>query len=697
MSRATSTTPLLPLNPSTPRKEYAVLSHSPRRRRCNDWAVLVPFVSLLVFVVVFGVKGARLVSSPSSFCEVLGPSNSNSGFDAGLAVAEKGGDVYNQCIHFIVTNDLASARSRCLANAVNSLAGLDMSGGTTRRRRALPSLPGSVSVPNLGSLPGPVQSAFTLCTLFIAQKSPTAPLQCIQYGLSAFLGPLPDTASVLMASCLNPVLQSPDLSKGTLATCIDVTVASLLPSNRSTTPSQIYTNCVSSTSVVDCVTKSLSAYQIPQPMLQTLTSTCITPAQDSSIPLSKTLSSCLSITISSIYPSTSLQTASSLTKALGGSSPVFNLINQSITALLTSPNTLPDLAQKFSTSCLAKTIGDLSAGKGVAADFCRDVVSASPYSIVGGLNAYFSSFRDRIAQNARKVAYTFVVIVIVGVVMAMVWMSVLVVFGEGIIKFSIISSMLNLLGLIIVNFLILNIPLAVILIIYFVGKAIFYVIAWPRIRFASIILRATVSHLKRNPSAWKSILSVSVAGSLGTWYYSPIFPEKQADSRAIVRAAGRACTYSFGTICLASLCTASLKTLHYIYKRGKNSSSKTVKTIVTALLGFLAHVLQVFNLYALVRVGVPKIVHSLDWDITLMLTITALFFGWAMLSIMGVTVEMGVVALFVCLAEDPEVLLFPGKKEECRELVEALVERCRERGWQIPGEVARLEEKMKEL
>ncbi|KAJ3286010.1 hypothetical protein HDU79_006879 [Rhizoclosmatium sp. JEL0117] len=643
-----------------------------------------------------------------------------------------------------------------------------------------------------------------------------------------------------MASCLNPVLQSPDLSKGTLATCIDVTVASLLPSNRSTTPSQIYTNCLSSTSVADCVTKSLSAYQIPQPMLQTLTSTCITPAQDSSIPLSKTLSSCLSITISSIYPSTSLQTASSsidtclnpylnkttsllgsatrclelgLTKVLGGSSPAFNLINQSITALLTSPNTLPDLAQKFSTSCLAKTIGDLSAGKGfpiqnclfqgVAADFCRDVVSASPYSIVGGLNAYFSSFRDRIAQNARKVAYTFVVIVIVGVVMAMVWMSVLVVFGEGIIKFSIISSMLNLLGLIIVNFLILNIPLAVILIIYFVGKAIFYVIAWPRIRFASIILRATVSHLKRNPSAfilatflfiwnaawcflhasaylalyspsaiqdphlltflitllilsffwtyevWKSILSVSVAGSLGTWYYSPIFPEKQSDSRAIVRAAGHACTYSFGTICLASLCTASLKTLHYIYKRGKNSSSKTVKTIVTALLGFLAHVLQVFNLYALVRVGVryepyvqaarttwnliqtqgleallnddaiesittstsalgsltlgtiafftAKIVHSLDWDITLMLTITALFFGWAMLSIMGVTVEMGVVALFVCLAEDPEVLLFPGKREECRELVEALVERCRERGWQIPGEVARLEEKMKEL
>ncbi|KAJ3093496.1 hypothetical protein HK100_006579 [Physocladia obscura] len=687
--------------------------------------------------------------------------------------------------------------------------------------------------------------AFSLCTSLLAANSPNAPESCLQYGIGSFLNQATATSSSafknVFSTCLQPALStSPSAA---IDSCADSAIDSLIAAaNASSTVSSlsIFSNCLKSSSastsaIEQCVSSALSPH-IPTSDISTFISSCIGPSISADV---SAIPSCVSSSFSALLASNTasssiaqavdtcitpfingstnaLNIASSclefgLTKVLGGTGDqIFNLIEEGVSSLLGG-----DLAKTFSQSCLVQTVGDLTAGKGfdlqsnclfqgLAQEFCADVVSAVTDSIANGISSYFTSFRDRVAQNAGHLAGTFLFIVVAGVAMAMVWMSVLILFGEGLIQFSIATTLINLTVLMIINFIILNIPIAVILLIYLIFKIGWFIFIWKRIRFVSILLRVTVAHLRRNPGAfilaaflfiwnaawsflfacayleiyspnsipnphimtfaivvlvlgffwafevWKGVLGVSVAGSLGTWYYQSRDDdagEKPVKKSAILKSFGHAVTLSFGSICLSSLFLAVLKTAHYFYKKAKNSRSLWVKAIVNALFGWMDYLLKTFDLYALVRVGIhyepylvaakttwglisqqgldalinddcietvtsstsllgsitlgsiafitSKIVFKLDWDITLMCVFVSLLFGFAMLSIMGVTVEMGVVALFVCLAEDGEVLIDLHPRE-CKVLVEALVERCRERGWKIPGEVEILEERIKQ-
>ncbi|KAJ3021619.1 UNVERIFIED_CONTAM: putative choline transporter, neither null mutation nor overexpression affects choline transport [Siphonaria sp. JEL0065] len=849
MSLTQETIPLRPVDSTTSLlsnanagiKLYPVLANSKNRGKCRDTFWIVPFVCVMGFVAFFGIRGSKLVTNVNSYCDLV-PGNA---LDSALPSASSGSDIYAGCVHYIVSGDLSTARSQCASFAVNSLAGLN-STSTSKRGLpiSIPNLPSSLSIPaNFPSLPPALQNAFTLCSMFIAAKMPSAPQLCVQYGFSTFFGAaIGGSTQQILDSCVIPVLTTLNVpNRNSINACADAAVVAVLGNSSTTATASVFSMCVQKdpTQAQVCVTNALRALNVPTDTITSLTNTCVTPALDKSGGPVNAVEGCLVSSLGSLFPKQGIQIAQQavnvcltpflngtntnpvgvaarclelgLSKSLGGvGDQVFLLIESSIQNLLSNHG---DLAKTFSSSCLAHTVGDLSAGKGfnlqnclfqgIASQFCHDVVSAGPYSIASGIQAYFSSFRDRVAQSGWKLAETFVVIVGAGVFMAMVWMSVLVVFGEGMILFSIFGTLVNLLVLMIINFIILNIPVAIVLLIYFLFKCVFYVFIWKRIRFASILLSTTVAHLKKNPGAfllaaflfvwnagwcflfacayldlyspntiadpnlltflivllvlgffwsfevWKGLLGVSVAGSLGNWYYYPVIERGETDRKrknVIVSAFGHASTFSLGTICFSSLLLAGLKTGHYFYKKAKNSNSVWVKALVNALFGWLEYVLKLFNLYSLVRVGVryesyleackttlnliqtqgldmlinddcieqitsstsllgsitlgsiafitSKIVHHLDWDITLLVVCISVFFGYAMLSIMGVTVEMGVVALFVCVAEDPEVLLRHGRRE-CGELIEAIVERCRERGWRVPDEIALLEEKMK--
>ncbi|KAJ3394863.1 putative choline transporter, neither null mutation nor overexpression affects choline transport [Entophlyctis sp. JEL0112] len=778
----------------------AVLHLSPRRAKCTDAPWILPFLAVLAFVLVYGLRGARLASSPGSFCNLIGAD----ALDAS-ATPSPSTSIYSECIHYIVIGSLADARSHCLVFAVNTIVG------------------NSSDVSQRDSATSALQSAFTLCTALIASHAPNAESLCLQYGVSTFVGASTSSAALtnIFSGCLQPLLTN---SSDAVNACADTTINTLIFVSGNTTSSvlslSIFSTCLESSggnvgATEECITSALNARNITTNAIDSFFPSCIVPAissQNVSV-----VKDCVSLSLATLLPSSlslvsdavsscitpytngstdALGVASKclefgLTKALGGSSEeIFNIIEEAAVSILGG-----NIGKTFSQSCLAQTIGDLSAGKsfglqncliqGVAQEFCQDVLNAGSASIANGLSTYFNSFRDRVAQNAPHLSITFVLIVAAGVAMAVIWMSVLIAFGEGLIWFSIFATLLNLMILMIINFIILNIPVAVILLIYFVFKIGFYVFIWKRIRFISILLRATVSHLRRNPGAfilatflflwnagwcflfacaylelyspnalpnttlvsiaivvlvlgffwafevWKGILGVSVAGSLGAWFYfggseDTLNIEVRRKS-AIISSFLHAITFSFGSICISSLLLAILKTAHYFYKKAKNSRSIWVKTLVNAVFGFMDYLLKTFDLYALnliqeqgldavinddcietvtsstsllgsITLGsiafiTSKLVFKLDWDITLLCVFVALLFGYAMLSIMGVTVEMGVVSLFVCLAEDGDVLLRRHPRE-CKDLVDALIERCRERGWRVPGEVVHLREKM---
>ncbi|KAI9357646.1 plasma-membrane choline transporter-domain-containing protein [Zopfochytrium polystomum] len=243
---------------------------------------------------------------------------------------------------------------------------------------------------------------------------------------------------------------------------------------------------------------------------------------------------------------------------------------------------------------------------------------------------------------------------------------------------------------------------------------------------------------------------------MATWYYfrrdgeaSSFYAQSSTEndgSRAqitspMTRSFFQTITKSFGTICLSSILLALLKTLHYLYRRSKNSKNAWVRAILNALLSCVESILRVFNLYALVRVGVrhekycdaamatwelikqrgvealvnddcvdivmgggrwigavtlagvgfiaSKIAYKLDWDIAFMVTVVSFFFGFSILSVMAVTVEMSAVTLFVLLAENPEAMLL-NHPIMCRRLVHVIIDRCEAEGWVVPDEIKEL-------
>ena len=111
----------------------------------------------------------------------------------------------------------------------------------------------------------------------------------------------------------------------------------------------------------------------------------------------------------------------------------------------------------------------------------------------------------------------------------------------------------------------------------------------------------------------KAVLHTTVAGTVASWYFlSPNVPR-----RPTARAARRALTTSFGSLCLGSLVASTLKALRAIIRLaflskdartgyGNNMSSVggTVRACFLCMLGFLDVLVRYFNEYAYTQVAI---------------------------------------------------------------------------------------------
>jgi len=212
----------------------------------------------------------------------------------------------------------------------------------------------------------------------------------------------------------------------------------------------------------------------------------------------------------------------------------------------------------------------------------------------------------------------------------------------------------------------------------------------------------------------KNVMAVAISGVTATWYYftstnpeyvirdnhpSVHFPTIFSTGRAIL---------SFGTICFGSLITAALRVFNYLYRKGKNTDNVVVKTIILSSVSCLEYVLQVYNSNSFVMVavygtsyckasydtmklvkknGIQMVVNSdiidsvmrtgksvssfilgfigfvlsffvydLPFFGSTLLGIFGFIYGYIMLSMIAIVVEISAAAFFVCFADHLEVM-----------------------------------------
>jgi len=224
----------------------------------------------------------------------------------------------------------------------------------------------------------------------------------------------------------------------------------------------------------------------------------------------------------------------------------------------------------------------------------------------------------------------------------------------------------------------------------------------------------------------KNLVHVTIAGSFASWYFRyPLHQEANPTLTALIRA----CTTSFGSVCLGSLVVAivrTLRTVMHLANKGSRHRNSVLAALFSNLLACVERLAQYFNVYAFVQVAVygrtyieaakkaSDIVRNTGVDALVnddlvgsVLTMGAAVGGvacgviparmgtasgtltqsqgWAtfvMGSILGYTIIMAVmsvvwscvVTLFVCFAEDSNAL-YHTKPEEFHKLVTAWQQR----------------------
>jgi hypothetical protein len=102
----------------------------------------------------------------------------------------------------------------------------------------------------------------------------------------------------------------------------------------------------------------------------------------------------------------------------------------------------------------------------------------------------------------------------------------------------------------------------------------------------------------------QNILHVTVSGVVGTWWFAPE-EASQFWSPAIGDSFSRAVTYSLGSICFGSLLTAVFQVSYHVarsaVRQGRGNSF--LLCCMECILGFLERIVEYFNKYAMVYVG----------------------------------------------------------------------------------------------
>ena len=100
----------------------------------------------------------------------------------------------------------------------------------------------------------------------------------------------------------------------------------------------------------------------------------------------------------------------------------------------------------------------------------------------------------------------------------------------------------------------------------------------------------------------KNVVHVTVAGTVGTWWWTPLEASGFC-SKAVRESHHRAMTNSFGSICLGSLLVAIIQTIKAFVESARESDDGLLKCLADCILGCLQTIMEMFNEWAFVYVG----------------------------------------------------------------------------------------------
>jgi hypothetical protein len=100
----------------------------------------------------------------------------------------------------------------------------------------------------------------------------------------------------------------------------------------------------------------------------------------------------------------------------------------------------------------------------------------------------------------------------------------------------------------------------------------------------------------------KNVVHVTVAGTVGTWWWAPL-EANSCCSSAVTDSHKRAISYSFGSICLGSLLVAIIQTLKSLAESARQNDDGILRCIADCILGCLETIMEIFNEWAFVYVG----------------------------------------------------------------------------------------------
>lgn len=101
---------------------------------------------------------------------------------------------------------------------------------------------------------------------------------------------------------------------------------------------------------------------------------------------------------------------------------------------------------------------------------------------------------------------------------------------------------------------------------------------------------------------YQNSIHVTVAGTVGTWWYTP--QQSGCCSSAVTNSLIRTLTTSFGSICFGSLLVAIIQTLRTLARQAReNGDAGALACIAECILGCLESILEYFNKWAFIYVG----------------------------------------------------------------------------------------------
>ncbi|ORX42150.1 hypothetical protein BCR36DRAFT_587450 [Piromyces finnis] len=778
--------------------------HHAKRKFSGDFIFGILFFALTLCIGYVGWRDRDNLTDPTTFCRFV--TDIALPDDMPSTTSKVSDTFYDNCLGFVVSGD-EFAEGRCFSFGVNEV----VKGENNKAKRDFNSelyRRANVSDTTINTITG----FYDECVKYIIDGDKSAADKCIRFAVNLFgkSENVSDKTDELLNSCISPMVNN---EKSSHAKCVDYAITELIKSTglevednaNSVDTGKIWELCADEQDPEACVNEALqtAGVNVNTDDITQLESQCIKPILADDDNKSVALNGCIKYGLDKAGVSTPLVTS------------IFNgCINQFLTAedntdgsdddrserlisastgclrnvaliTLSSNDVLKvieegaknalgvDLGLYINDRCLQKSFfgalnGDFLPSScflsGLATSFCKDLQKRS----LDLATSLFEDTLDTLHQKLIPFTKVLVWIIISNAAIGLVWMALIIIITSKIVYISIAFSLINMSILILVNLIIQNYIGCIIISIYFVIKIFWYIFTRHKIRFASSLLRTTMTSLYRQlgpfvlafilfilSSIWfllifsafitfnkpsvvsyivsysvtgfllilcffwtfevgKNVMAVAISGVTANWYYftstnpeyvirdnhpSVHFPTIYSTGRALL---------SFGTICFGSLITAALRVFNYLYRKGKNTDSVILKTIILSSVSCLEYVLQVYNSNAFVIVAVygssyckasvktskivkkngiqmmvnndiidgvmrtgksvssfiigfvgfflAFIVYKLSFFLSTVLGIFGFVYGYVMLSMIAIVVEISASAFFVCFADHPEVM-----------------------------------------